>query len=109
MLADLLSRIGTLAWLGVALVAAIIEISIPHFGFAFVGVGAVAAAIAAYFGYDLPTQVATLIVSLALLRSRLVGLFGAARGVPTRTAPLVGRSGVVTAGIDPTLGTGRVN
>ncbi len=113
MLADLLSRIGTLAWLGVALIAAIIEISIPHFGFAFVGVGAVAAAIAAYFGYDLPTQFATLIVvlivSLALLRSRLVGLFGAARGVPSRTAPLVGRSGVVTTGIDPTLGTGRVN
>jgi membrane protein implicated in regulation of membrane protease activity len=113
MLADLLSRIGTLAWLGIALIAAIIEISIPHFGFAFVGVGAVAAAIAAYFGYDLPTQFATLIVvlivSLALLRSRLVGLFGAARGVPTRTAPLVGRSGVVTTDIDPTLGTGRVN
>ena len=113
MLSDLLSRIGTLAWLGVALIAAIIEISIPHFGFAFVGVGAVAAAIAAYFGYDLPTQFATLIivliVSLALLRSRLVGLFGAARGVPTRTAPLVGRNGVVTTAIDPTLGTGRVN
>src|SRR5438034_8163909 len=98
MLADLLARIGTLVWLGVALIAAIIEVSIPHFGFAFLGVGAVAAAIAAYFGYDLPTQfavlVVVLVVSLALLRSRLVGLFGAARGVPTRTAPLIGRNGV---------------
>jgi len=113
MLADLLARIGTLVWLGVALIAAIIEVSIPHFGFAFLGVGAVAAAAAAYFGFDLPTQFGTLvvvlIVSIALLRSRLVGLFGAARGVPSRTATLVGRHGVVTHDIDPTVGTGRVN
>ena len=113
MLADLLARIGTLAWLAVALVAAIIEVSIPHFGLAFVGVGAVAAAVAAYFGFDLPTQFATLvvvlIVSLALLRSHLVAWFGAARGVPSRTAPLVGRHGVVTHEIDPTTGSGRVN
>jgi membrane protein implicated in regulation of membrane protease activity len=113
MLADLLARIGTLAWLAVALIAAIIEVSIPHFGFAFVGVGAVAAAVAAYFGFDLPTQfavlVVVLVVSIALLRSRLVGLFGAARGVPSRTATLVGRHGIVTHDIDRTVGTGRVN
>jgi membrane protein implicated in regulation of membrane protease activity len=113
MLADLLARIGTLAWLAVALVAAVIEISIPHFGFAFVGAGAVAAAVAAYFGFDLTTQFAVLVIvlvaSLALLRSRLVGLFGGARGVPSRTATLVGRSGIVTHDIDPTVGTGRVN
>ena len=48
-------------------------------------------------------------MSIALLRSRLVGLFGAARGVPSRTATLIGRDGVVTHDIDPTVGTGRVN
>jgi membrane protein implicated in regulation of membrane protease activity len=113
MLAELLARIGTLAWLAVALIAAIIEVSVPHFGFAFLGVGAVAAAAAAYFGFDVPTQFATLVIvliaSLALLRSRLVGLLGAARGVPSRTATLVGRQGVVTHDIDPTVGMGRVN
>ena len=113
MLVDLLVRIGTLAWLGVALIAAIVEVSVPHFGFAFVGVGAVAASIAAYFGYDVPTQfagiVVVLIASLALLRSRLVGLFGRATGVPSRTATLVGHHGIVTHGIDRTVGTGRVN
>ena len=43
--------------------------------------------------------------SLALLRSRLVGLFGGARGVPSRTATLIGRHGVVTHDIDPTVGS----
>ena len=113
MLSDFFARIGMLVWLAVALVAAIVEVSIPHFGFAFVGVGAVAAAGAAYFGYDVPTQFAVLIVvlivSLAFLRSRLVGLFGPAKGVPARTATLIGRQAVVTHDIDPTTGTGRVN
>src|SRR5438067_2050687 len=72
-----------------------------------------AAAVAAYFGFDLTAQFAILVIvliaSLALLRSRLVGLFGRARGVPSRTATLVGRSGIVTHDIDPTVGTGRVN
>ena len=113
MLADLFTRFVTLAWLAVALIAAIVEVSIPHFGFAFVGVGAVVAAIAAYLGFDVTTQIGTfvvvLVVSLALLRSRLVGLFGGARGVPSRTDPLIGRHGLVTHDIDPTVGAGRVN
>ena len=112
-LTDLFTRFVTLAWLAVALIASIIEVSIPHFGFVFVGVGAVVAAIAAYLGFDLTTQIGTfvvvLVVSLALLRSRLVGLFGVARGVPSRTDPLIGRNGLVTHDIDPTVGAGRVN
>ena len=113
MLAEIAVQVGALAWLAVALVAAIIEVSVPHFGLAFVGVGAVAAAAVAYLGFGLTAQfgafVVVLIVSLALLRSRLVGLFGGARGVPSRTAPLIGRHGIVTHDIDPTVGTGRVN
>jgi len=31
------------------------------------------------------------------------------RGVPTRTAPLIGRQGIVTHDIDPIVGSGRVN
>jgi len=105
------AQVATLSWLGVAFVAAILEVSIPHFGSAFVSAGAVAAAAAAYLGFDIPFQIATfivvMVVSLVGLRSSLVGRL-AGPGVPSRTQPLVGRHGLVTHDIDPTLGTGRV-
>jgi membrane protein implicated in regulation of membrane protease activity len=107
-----LSEIATLAWLALALVGAIVEVSIPHFGFAFVSAGAVAAAVAAYFGFGIIPQigifVVVLVVSLIGLRSRLVGYLGG-QGVPSRTEPLVGKQGIVTHEIDATLGSGRVN
>jgi membrane protein implicated in regulation of membrane protease activity len=100
-----------LGWLGVAFVAAIVEVSIPHFGSMFVSIGAVAGATAALLGYSVSVQLATFIVvmvaSLGTLRSRLVGRLGGP-GVPSRTEPLIGRQGLVTHEIDPTLGTGRV-
>ncbi len=103
---------AALVWLAVALVAAVIEVSIPHFGFAFVSFGAIAAAIAVFLGYSVPVQFATMVVvlsvSLLLLRSRLLGRLGG-RGVPSRTEPLIGRHAIVTHDIDPTVGTGRVN
>ena len=106
------SEVGLLVWLGLALVAAIIEVSIPHFGSAFVSAGAVAAAATAYFGFGVPAQVMVFVivltVSLVALRARLLNRV-AGQGVPTRTAPLVGRHGQVTHDIDPTLGTGRIN
>jgi membrane-bound serine protease (ClpP class) len=104
--------VPALAWLAVAIVAAVIEVSVPHFGSAFVSAGAIAAAAAAYFGYTVPAQFAAFVVvlsvSIVLLRSRLVALLGGP-GVPSRTAPLVGRHGIVTHDVDPTIGTGRVN
>jgi membrane protein implicated in regulation of membrane protease activity len=107
-----LSEIATLAWLALALIGAIVEVSIPHFGFAFVSAGAVAAAVAAYFGFGIIPQigifVVVLTVSLIGLRSRLVGYLGG-QGVPSRTEPLVGKHGIVTHDIDATLGAGRVN
>jgi len=107
-----LSEVATLAWLALALVGAIVEVSIPHFGFAFVSAGAVAAAVAAYFRFGVIPQIGIFVVVLAVsligLRSRLVGYLGG-QGVPSRTAPLVGRQGVVTHEIDTTLGSGRVN
>jgi len=106
------AQLGTLAWLTVAFVSAIVEVSIPHFGFAFVSAGAIAAAAAAYLGFGTAPQIGTFVVvmvaSLVGLRSRLVGLVGG-RGIPTRTEPLVGRQGVVTHDIDHTTGAGRVN
>lgn len=105
------AEIGALTWLGLALVAAIIEVSVPHFGCAFVSAGAVAAAGAAFFGFSVPAQIGTFVVimsvSLWALRARLLDRVGG-QGVPTRTEPLIGRHGQVTHDIDPMLGTGRV-
>src|SRR5438094_56875 len=107
----LLFEFAALAWLVVAFIAAVIEVTVPHFGFMFVSAGAVAAATVAFFGYPLAGQFGTFVVvmlgSLVLLRSRLMGRLGG-RGVPSRTEPLIGRHAVVTQEIDPALGTGRV-
>jgi len=100
-----------LTWLAVAFVAAVLEISVPHFGSAFVSAGAVAAATTAYLGFGMPVQFGTFVVvltvSLVTLRSGLVARLGG-RGVPSRTEPLVGRHGLVTHDIDPVTGTGRI-
>jgi membrane protein implicated in regulation of membrane protease activity len=100
-----------LIWVALAILAAIVEVSIPHFGVVFVSVGAVAAAIVSAFGFALPAQIIVFVValglSLVLLRPRLVRQLGA-RGVPSRTDTLIGKQGVVTHDIDPSLGAGRV-
>jgi membrane-bound serine protease (ClpP class) len=105
------SELAVFAWLAIAFVAAILEVSIPHFGSAFVSAGGIAAA-AAYLGASVPLQIGTfvvvLMVSLIALRSTLVGKLGG-RGVPSRTDTLIGRHGIVTHEIDPTIGAGRVN
>ena len=106
------SEVGSLSWLAVALVAAVIEVTMPHFGCAFISAGAVAAAAAAFFGFGVGAQIGTFVlvmtVSLVALRANLLGRL-AGGGVPSRTEPLVGRHGQVTHEIDPTLGTGRIN
>lgn len=100
-----------LIWVALAILAAIIEVSIPHFGVVFVSVGAVAAAVVSALGFELPAQIIVFIValgvSLVLLRPRLVRQLGA-RGVPSRTDTLIGKQGVVTHEIDASLGGGRV-
>lgn len=99
-------------WMVVAIVAGIIEVSIPHFGVIFVSLGAVAAAAVAGLGFGIGIQLLIFMIvlgaSLAILRPRLVGST-ASPGVPSRTAALAGREGVVTQDVDPTRGAGRVN
>ena len=112
LLSDWAAEVGSLSWLAVALVAPVVEVSLPHFGCAFISAGAVAAAAAAFFGFGVPVQIGTFVlvmtVSLVALRANLLNRL-AGGGVPSRTAPLVGRHGQVTHEIDPTLGTGRIN
>ena len=102
----------TLAWALLAIAAAVVEILTPQFGFIFVSAGAVAGALVNTFGGGLAWQLLSFAVvvtaSLALLRPRMLGWLGRAPGVPSRTDPLIGKQGLVTQGINPTLGTGRV-
>ena len=101
-----------LAWLALAIVAAIAEVSLPHFGSVFVSAGALAAAAAAALSAGAPAQVGAfglvLVVSFVVLRPWLVARAGG-RGIPSRTQGLIGRDGLVTHEIDPTTGGGRVN
>jgi membrane protein implicated in regulation of membrane protease activity len=101
-----------LVWAALAIVAAVVEVSIPHFGVIFVTVSAAAAALVALAGLDLPAQIVVfavvLAVSLLLLRPRIVARLSA-RGVPSRTEALTGREGIVTHDIEPLVGAGRVN
>jgi membrane-bound serine protease (ClpP class) len=110
--AEWAAQVGALSWLAVALVAAILEVSVPHFGCAFVSAGAVAAAATAFFGFSVGAQIGTFVVlmtvSIVALRQNLLSRLGG-QGVPSRTDPLLGRHGQVTHDIDPTLGTGRIN
>src|SRR5205085_236096 len=53
------AQLAVFTWLAVAFVAAILEVSIPHFGSAFVSAGAIVAAAAAYIGFSVPVQIGT--------------------------------------------------
>lgn len=100
------------AWVTLAVVAGIIEVSIPHFGIIFVTLGAIAAAFAAYLSLGLPAQIVLFIIVVAVgflvLRPRLLRGMDS-KGVPSRTDTLIGREGIVTLDIETTLGAGRVN
>jgi membrane protein implicated in regulation of membrane protease activity len=102
----------TLAWAILAIVAALVEILIPHFGVIFVSAAAVVSALVAWIGGGLAFQLivfaVVLAASLVVLRPRLVSKLDAP-GVPSRTQALIGRRGVATQEINATLGTGRVN
>ena len=101
-----------LAWALLAIVAAVIEILTPQFGFIFVSVGAVAAVLVTALDGGITWQLLTFAVvvtaSLGLLRPRMVGWLARAPGVPSRTELLIGKQGQVTEAINPTLGTGRI-
>ena len=104
---------ASVIWVTIAILAAIIEISIPHFGIIFVAVAAAGSAGAALLDLPIPIQIVAFIVVLVVswiwIRPRVLSRIDAAPGVPSRTEALVGANGVVTVDIDPTIGSGRVN
>jgi membrane protein implicated in regulation of membrane protease activity len=97
-------------WLIAALIAGIVEILVPLFGFVFVSMAAVVGALAAAAGLSPTLQVlfftGSLILFLLVLRP--IAKRTGSRGVPSRTEAIVGRRAQVVQAIDPVLGTGRV-
>ncbi len=100
----------TMGWLALAVLAAIVEVLSPLFGYIFVTLAALVAAAASSAGFPLVIQIILFVVilpvSLLLLRPRLLAKLGA-RGIPSRTEALLGKTGVVTQTVD-SAGTGRV-
>jgi len=100
-----------LFWILLGIVALIVELLSPHFGFVFVSLASFAAAAVCAVGLSLSGQVLTFVamsvVLLALIRPRMVAKLGS-RGVPSRTDTLQGKSGIVTDSLNADRGTGRV-
>ena len=98
-------------WVIVALGAGILEVVVPAFGFLFVTLAALVAAVLALVGLATAVQVvvfaAAALVFLLVLRPLFVHRLKSA-GVPSRTEVLQGKLGEVTEPIDPVRGSGRI-
>lgn len=98
-------------WVTIALGAGILEVVVPAFGFVFVTLAALLAAVLALLGMSPTTQVvvfaAATLVFLLVLRRLFVRRLGGP-GVPSRTETLAGKQAEVTEAIDPVRGSGRV-
>lgn len=98
-------------WFIVAVICAILEILLPSFFFIFVSIGALCAALSAHWG-DAPLQIGifsfVLLLTLFLLRPRLLEKLHTKNSILSRTQALVGKTGRVTDTIDPVTKTGRV-
>lgn len=103
---------GWAVWFLVALLAAIVEIVSPTFGFIFVSgaalVSFLVAALGAAWFWQLLVFAIAVVVGLLLVRPRLNRMFGSTKPVPSRAERLLGLQGVVTEEINPIHGTGRV-
>jgi membrane protein implicated in regulation of membrane protease activity len=99
-------------WVIVALGAGILEVVVPAFGFVFVTLAALFAAVLALLAYGLTVQVVAFAVSalvfLFVLRRFFVHRLRGP-GVPSRTEAITGMIAEVTEPIDPGRGLGRVN
>jgi len=100
-------------WVVVALGAGILEVVVPAFGFVFVTLAALLAAVLALFGYGQTVQIvafaASALLFLFVLRRFFVHRLRGGPGVPSRTEAITGKLAEVTEPIDPVRGLGRVN
>ena len=97
-------------WVVLGLLAAVIEVLSPLFGFIFVSVAVIPPAVLAASHAPLAWQLAAFAVTLFLLlvfvRPRLIA---PAKGLPSTAQALVGQRARVTETIDPVTGTGRIS
>jgi membrane protein implicated in regulation of membrane protease activity len=103
---------STYAWLIIGAIFVIVEIMTPSFGPLLLAIGATLAAASSYFGAGWVVQVLTFaitsILTLVLLRPKIVNILYKSAGVPERVDALIGKVGIVTEAIHPIKGTGRV-
>ncbi len=99
-------------WVIIALGAGILEVVVPAFGFVFVVLAALLAAVLALLGFALTAQVvvfaAATLLFLLVLRRFFVRRLRGGPGVPSRTEAISGKVAEVTEAIDPVRGSGRV-
>ena len=64
----------SVVWIAVAIIAAVIEVTIPQFGVIFVSLAALSAAVPAWLGFGPVTQIAVfVVVLLAFFRAQVAG------------------------------------
>ena len=98
-------------WIGLAILAAILEMILGSFSFIFVCIAAVLTAlIASRFNWVVQWVVfgVSLLVSLGLVRPIFLSRIQTSSKLSSRSEVLVGKQGRVTQSIDPTQGLGRV-
>ncbi len=111
-LGQLISHL-TSFWMGLGILLIFLEVVTPLFGFILIGGSALLAGAGAAYGFSLGIQLAIfvvcLILSLALVRPRILAKINATHHIQERTEALIGKSGRVSEVIDPTSGgLGRV-
>lgn len=100
-------------WMYAAILMFIIEVFTPGFIVACLGLGASAAALSAYLGFDFDVQLITFAVttllSLFIIRPLLYKKGAQTDLIKTNTEALINRKGLVTETIDNNTNTGRVS
>ena len=95
----------------IALVSAILEVTVPNFTFAFLSIAALVA-MAVAFCAGLTLQVlafaSALFLALIFIRPRLLARLQKDHKMVSRSQALVGSEGEVSEAIDPAAGSGRV-
>lgn len=104
---------ATHVWIALAVVFIILEVITPlAFGFILVGAAALCAAGIAALDLPLAVQLAVFavvtILTLVLVRPRVVARLQSTAHVPSRTEAVIGKVAKVTEAIDPVTGAGRI-
>ena len=98
-------------WILLALIAALLEVTLPAFAFLFASLAAGITALGSLF-LSWPMQIVVFLFSVLLmvllLRPRFLNRLQKEHSMPSRSEALVGLVGVVTESVDPQTGSGRV-